>query len=259
MLEMANLDDLSCQESFVHKRHPLVKLVITITYLACVLSFKNDNLSGLVPMIFIPVILYGLSEIEIKLCFYKLRYILPIVLFVGIWNPLLNRTPVAKVGALVVSEGTLSFAVLMLKAVLVLMMSFLLIATTNIDKICYALRLLHVPDIIVTLILITYRYISLLLNEASTMVNAYELRAPGEKGIRFGVWGSFLGQLLLRSMDRSSELYDSMRLRGFQGSFYYANVEKTDKIDIVFGLLIIGLCIFFRLVNVSVLIGNLFV
>ena len=86
-----------------------------------------------------------------------------------------------------------------------------------------ALRQLHVPKIIPTLLLLCFRYISLLLEEVSVMITAYQLRAPGQKGIHISAWGSFLGQLLLRSRSwPKNELYDSMCLRGFYGEFYYA-------------------------------------
>ena len=39
------------------------------------------------------------------------------------------------------------------------------------------------------------------------------------KGIQFQAWGSLLGQLLLRSIDRAQLVYESMQLRGFAGSF----------------------------------------
>jgi cobalt/nickel transport system permease protein len=54
------------------------------------------------------------------------------------------------------------------------------------------------------------------------MTEAYHLRAPGQKGIQVSAWGSFLGQLLLRSMDRAQELYAAMLLRGYDGEFPYA-------------------------------------
>ena len=44
-------------------------------------------------------------------------------------------------------------------------------------------------------------------------MTAYALRAPGEKGIHFRAWGSLLGQLLLRSVDRAQLVYESMLLR----------------------------------------------
>ena len=99
--------------------------------------------------------------------------------------------------------------------------AYLLIASTSIEKICYALRLIHIPTVVVTQILLTYRYISLLLEEAGRITDAYALRAPNQKGIHFKVWGSLAGQLLLRSMDRADAVYQSMVLRGYRGDFSY--------------------------------------
>ena len=64
------------------------------------------------------------------------------------------------------------------------------------------------PRVLVTTILLTYRYIVLLLQEGNRISTAYALRAPGEKGIHFRAWGSLLGQLLLRSVDRAQLVYE---------------------------------------------------
>lgn len=257
-MELANLDELSRRDSFVHRRHPLVKLILTILYIFAVVSFPVSNLTGMIPMILIPVVLYQLADIPVRTCFYKLRFILPLVCAVGIWNPILDREPVFLLGALTVTSGMISFLTLLLKGVLSLMCSFLLIATTNIEKICYALRSIHVPSLVVTQILITYRYISLLLHEAGTMFQSYSLRAPGQKGLHISTWGSFVGQLLLRSMDRAQALYQSMQLRGFSGSFYYAEVERFGKTDLLYLIVCAALIIGFRVVNISLLLGSLF-
>lgn len=257
LLEMANLDELSRMDTFLHRRHPLAKLFITIVYIFTVVSFPVDRLSGLIPMILIPVVLYQLAEIPIRTCFYKLRYVLPLVCAVGIWNPILDRRAVLQIGAVTLTAGMISFLTLLLKGILALMLSFLLIATTGIEKICYALRLIHVPEMLVTLILITYRYISLLLHEAGTMVHAYELRAPGQKGIHISAWGSFVGQLLLRSMDRAGNLFQSMELRGFHGSFAFTDTDKADRTDYVFTIVTAAVILAFRWINVSELIGAL--
>ena len=258
MLELANMDDLSAMDSFVHRRHPLVKLILTVLYIFVVVSFPVDQLSAMVPMILFPVLVFSMAGIPIRTCFYKLRFILPLVCAVGIWNPILNREPMLQLGALTITAGMISFITLLMKGVLSLMASFLLIATTNIEKICYALSLLRVPDILVTQTLITYRYISLLLHEAETMMNAYSLRAPGQNGVHISAWGSFLGQLLLRSMDRANNLYQSMEMRGFQGSFYYAKTEKMNRMDGIYLMVgALGILIL-RFVNLSQFIGGLF-
>ena len=112
---------------------------------------------------------------------------------------------------------------------------------------------------LVTLLLLTYRYIGLMLNEVSVMTQAYKLRAPGQKGIHISAWGSFLGQLLLRSMDRAEELYNSMGLRGFAGEFFYAEAPKCRRADVVF---CVGCCVAFllaRAVDLAALLGILIV
>ena len=106
---------------------------------------------------------------------------------------------------------------LMIKGIYSVLAAYLLIATTSIEKICYALRLLHIPAILVTQVLLTYRYNTVLLEEANRMTQAYSLRAPNQKGVHFKVWGTLAGQLLLRSMDRANEVYEIMTLRGYQG------------------------------------------
>lgn len=259
MAELRQMDELSAMDSTVHRRHPLAKLLVTVVYIFTTASFSKYDLTGLVPMVLYPVLVFQLSGISIQTCFHKLRFILPLVCAVGLWNPLLDRTAVWSVGAFTVTGGMLSFLTLMLKGIFALMASFLLIATTNIEKICYALRMLHVPELLVTQLLMTYRYVSLLLHEAGTMMNAYTLRAPGQKGVHVSAWGSFLGQLLLRSMDRAQELYQSMQLRGFHGEFYYADVEPFRRSDggYVFFWLLAFLLLQFC--NLSELIGKLLI
>ena len=68
--------------------------------------------------------------------------------------------------------------------------------------------------------MLVYRYIIVLLKETERMTDAYMLRSPGQKGLHYKVWGTMVGQLLLRSMDRAQIVYDSMRLRGYCGEFH---------------------------------------
>lgn len=90
------------------------------------------------------------------------------------------------------------------------------------------------------------------------MTDAYHLRAPGQKGIHISAWGSFLGQLLLRSMDRADELYQSMQLRGFCGDFYYADSTPCTLGAAMYGVLWVGAFLLARCFDLPLLLGNLF-
>lgn len=61
-----------------------------------------------------------------------------------------------------------------------------------------ALRMLRIPQILVTQLLLIYRYLTLLLKQADEIAQAYSLRAPQQNGLHISVWGSLVGQLLLR-------------------------------------------------------------
>ena len=257
--ELREMDALAAENSPVHRLHPLCKLIVTVAYIATVVSFSKYDFSGLVVMVLYPVFLFQAAGIPIHTCFYKLRGVLPLVCAVGLINPFLDHTPLLRLGNLVVTGGVVSMLTLLLKGVFSLMASFLLIATTPMDSLCAALRRLHVPSILVTLLLLTYRYIGVMLEEVTIMAEAYKLRAPGQKGIHISAWGSFLGQLLLRSMDRAQELHGSMLLRGFQGEFFYADVPSCKGGCIVYTIACVAAFGLARLVPITRALGRLFV
>lgn len=258
-LEIWEMDELAAKESAIHNLHPLSKLIITFFYVIVVVSFSKYDLSGLIVMILYPILMFQMADIAVRQCFYKLRIVMPLVCAVGIVNPFLDHTPIMQIGNIVISGGMLSMVTLMLKGIFSLMASFLLIATTSIDAICAALRKIHIPDIMVTLLLLTYRYVGLMLEEVGVMYDAYMLRAPGQKGVHISAWGSFLGQLLLRSLDRGEELYNSMQLRGYCGEFYYADIPKFQKNSLVYILLCIVFFGLAREVNIAEVLGTILV
>ena len=257
--ELREMDALAAGDSPVHRLNPLCKLLVTIFYIVTVVSFPKYDFSGLVVMVLYPVLLFQAAGIPVGLCFYKLRVVLPLVCAVGLANPFLDHAPLLRLGGLTVTGGFVSMLTLMMKGVFSLMVSFLLIATTRMDAICAALRKLHVPEIIPTLLLLTYRYIGVMMEQASVMSQAYKLRAPGQKGIHISAWGSFLGQLLLRSMDRAEELYSSMILRGFRGEFYYADAPACRRSSLAFTAVCIALFLGARCFNISSLLGGLLI
>lgn len=257
--ELREMDALAAEDSPIHRLHPLCKLLVTVAYIATVVSFPKYDFTGLVVMVLYPVFLFQAALIPVGTCFYKLRVVLPLVCAVGLVNPFLDKMPLLQFGNLTVTGGMVSMVTLMLKGIFSLMASFLLIATTPIDSLCAALRRLHVPSLLTTLLLLTYRYIGVMLEEVAIMTEGYKLRAPGQKGIHISAWGSFLGQLLLRSMDRAQELFDSMQLRGFRGEFFYANVPPCKFSGILYTIACVGLFLLARLIPITSALGNLFV
>lgn len=251
------MSDLAAKGSPVHRLPPLSKLLVTLMYIGITVSFGKYDGIQLFAMVLFPLIGYQASGIPMRTCFYKMRVVLPFVCAVGIFNPFIDRQTIMTIGGFAISGGAVSMLTLMMKGVFCLTASFLLIATTTIEEICFALRQLGLPKMLTSLLMLTYRYIGLLLSEAATMTDAYHLRAPKQKGIRFSAWGSFLGQLILRSIDKAESVYAAMTLRGFCGEFYYAKGNPTSAASWIFVLACGLMFAAFRVYNVPAILGSL--
>ncbi len=255
---MGKLDELARRSTWLNRVHPLIKLLITLLYLVLVVSFHAYQLTGILGMAIYPFLLFEIGDLSFKDAIYRLRVVLPLVCFIGILNPFFDREPVLTVFGITITGGVLTMLSLMAKGVLTVLSSYLLIATTTVESICGALRILHVPGILVTEFLLICRYISVLLQEADRMTQAYALRAPGQKGVAKSAWGPMLGQLLLRSMDRASRLYQSMCLRGYNSDFPISSKLKIKASDLIYLVCFSCGLILLRIYPITELIGRLF-
>ena len=220
--------------------------------------FSKYNLIGLVGMIVYPISGFILAELSFKDSLKRLRIVIPLVCLIGIVNPFFDRVPI-QIGDITVNGGVISMFTLIFKGIFTVLAAYLLIATTAIEKICYALRLLHLPEIMITQFLLTYRYVTVLLEEVNRITQAYSLRAPNQKGIHYKVWGTLTGQVLLRSMDRANAVYESMLLRGYDGSFSYMGKDIGITVpDVIYMIFWLAVFIIFRRYPVFLIVGSLF-
>ncbi|MDR2490298.1 MAG: energy-coupling factor transporter transmembrane protein EcfT, partial [Spirochaetaceae bacterium] len=103
---------------------------------------------------------------------------------------------------------------------------------------------------------LSYRYIAALLSEAEAMWTAYSLRSPGSRAVAIADFGSFLGQLLLRSFDRAQRIYDAMRCRGFSGVYYGPERPRKLRESVVFVACASIVLIELRFFPLNMLIGR---
>ena len=256
--EIHHMDTLALRNQWVNEIHPLVKLVLTLGYIILVVSFQKYDVAGVAGMVVYPLAVFLLADLSFLDSLKRLKVVLPLVCFVGIFNPFFDKNYIL-VSGIRVSAGILSMITLVMKGIFSVLASYLLVATTSVDKICYALCLLHIPKAIVTQFMLMFRYITVLLEETDRITQAYMLRAPNQKGIHFKAWGSLAGQLLLRSMDRANEVYESMLLRGYRGDYRYLKDSIVlNRRDIFYFLFWVIIFLLFRWRPVILLIGSLF-
>jgi cobalt/nickel transport system permease protein len=257
IVAIRSLDDLALRDNGVNALNPLIKLLVVIIYIIFVVSPGRYDIAGLLPFAIFPIIMIPAADIPARLLAKRLLVVLPFIVLIGVFNPVFDREPVIFAGVRL-AGGWITFASLLIKGVLTVTAGLLLIATTGMENLSAAFRQLRVPRLLVLQLLLTYRYITVLLEEANNTAVAYSLRAPLQKGIQYKVWGSFAGQLLLRTYDRAQRLYAAMQLRGFEGEYHTGKAQAVRGGDLTF---LIGWVIFFiavRILNFAGLLGNMF-
>ncbi|MBL8967021.1 MAG: cobalt ECF transporter T component CbiQ [Spirochaetaceae bacterium] len=250
------LEELSRRESPVHRRHPFAKLAVTLAFLVAVAAGPRRELVGLLPFALYPFLTASLAEVPARPLLERLLLAAPIVVGIGALNPLFDREAVA-LGGITVPGGWLVFASLALRCALTVSAALLLVATTRMEELGGSMRALGFPRVLVLQLLLTYRYIALLLEELATSLRAHALRAPGRRGIGREARGSLPGRLLLRSYDRGRRVYDAMRLRGFDGEYRSGAKRRFGAGDLGY---VLGWCGFFlacRLVDLPGALGAL--
>lgn len=220
-----------------------------------VVSFGRHEIVRLLPFFLYPVIIFTFAELPATPILKRILIVEPFIVGIGILNLLFERRTFIFNG-ISLSIGWITLLSVAIKCGLTVAAAFLLIATTGMDGIATALRMLKIPKFFVLQLLLTYRYISVLTEEVTRMLRAYAMRSPLRRGIHRSDWGSFAGQLILRTFDRAQRVYQAMRIRGFTGEY-----DAGERIGVKAGdfIYLSGWIIFFitaRIYNIPVLIGS---
>lgn len=224
LYELRIIDDTGERYSIIHKINPEIKIIVTLAYIIEVVSLKSFNLREYSVIFAYPFILFLLGKIPAKIILKKIAVTLPIVIGISSLNLLIDYSFNQMIVALL----------LVFKCICSITGGLLLIITTGMNNIAIGLRKLKVPQILVTQILMLYRYITLMIEYGYTIIFAYKLRTLSERGVSMKDFGSIIGQMLLKSFDRSENVHHAMKLRGFEGEYYSSTKSSLKKNDFIY-------------------------
>ncbi|MCM1308121.1 MAG: cobalt ECF transporter T component CbiQ [Butyrivibrio sp.] len=251
------IEEEASADSPIHRLPPLAKLLVTAAFLGFTVSYGRYELSRVSVMCVYLFVVFALSGISFVNCAKRIWPVIPLTALLGIGNAFFDRETMLCVGGIGISYGVISAFVLILKGILTVTSCYLLAASTGIENICGALTSVRVPRVIVTQLMLTYRYMSVLAGEAGDIFCAYRLRAPGQRGINIRAWGPLLGQLLIRTADRAQTVYDSMLLRGYDGSFPLRGRRAKASAGIIYALVWCAVFALLRIYDLAGFVGKL--
>jgi cobalt/nickel transport system permease protein len=125
-------------------------------------------------------------------------------------------------------------------------------------RLCAGLERLGLPRVFVVQLLFLYRYIFVIADEALRMRRGMELRSIGGRSPKLRVYGSLVGHLLLRAMDRAQRIYGAMLARGFSGDMPTLQPACPHGSDIVFVTGWLSFFVLARCWNLADSLGRLF-
>lgn len=233
-------------------------LIVTVVYLVTMLSVPLQRTDSIIWFAIYPIISAPLAHIPYERLFRNSLYVLPLLFFIGIFNPIYDHTPSFIVFGITVSAGWISFISILIRGLLATQALLLLIYISGFNDMCEGMRQLGVPSVIVTQLLMVYRYLTVLLQEALTMQHARQARSYGKTSFKAAMWGPFVGQLLLRTIERSRRINMAMKARCFKGSLNSSLDTHWTTADTVYCLVWIPAFFVLRFIDVSSLLLTLF-
>ncbi len=149
------------------------------------------------------------------------------------------------------AEGLARGFLIMAKVLGAVSVIIFLSMTTPVNKLLNAARWFKVPNTWVEIAMLSYRYSFVLLEDAVTIRNAQKVRLGYSSLARsLRSFGELMGSTVIRTYDRSIAVYESMVLRGYNGTMQNVAWEKR------FGIKDAVAVIIFIMILASLLILN---
>jgi len=232
-MNLAFLDPYRERDSAIHALDARLKLVVAVVMMLIISVTPITSWEAHALYVAALMALTALSRVSLRHILGRSMIVLPFVLMAAIGLPFVREgAAIASVQlpwtrVTVTDVGMLRFATVMVRGWLSLLVAVVLVSTTPFVEIARALRLLGVPDILTSVIMLMYRYIFVLVDEAQRLMRAREARStetPGRRAGRSMLWrarvtGRMIGSLFIRTYERSERIYQAMLARGYDGAF----------------------------------------
>lgn len=258
-LDFKQLDLLAMRQTALHRLDPRAKVLTTLSFIVCVVSFSKYEISAMLPFLVYPAVLVSTGDLPCGYIIRKIVIVIPFALLVGLFNPVFDRQVIMQIGTLDIWGGWLSCLSILIRAVLTASAAIVLVATTGFPAICEALEKLKMPRPFAVQLLFLYRYIFVLTDEGVRTARARQLRTFGNRGLGIKHFGSLAGHLLLRTWERAERIHMAMLARGYTGEVHATRPQKGfGRKEVLFMGCWISLFILLRLFNAPQLLGSLF-
>lgn len=237
------LEHLPRSESTVGRLDPRWKLAALVPAVAAVALLRT--LPAAATALAAALLLATLSRLSLRWWLRRLAAALVLLGLFAVTLPFLLHGPGPswEIGPLRASMYGLTVGLLLCaKAVAILLLMLILLATAELNDTLKAAHALHVPGLLVQLLVLTYRYLFVVSSELARLRVALRVRGYRNRATRhsYRTVGHVAGTLLVRGYERAERVGQAMRCRGFDGQFRSLTEFRTRLADVLFFLTVVA-------------------
>jgi cobalt/nickel transport system permease protein len=226
-------------DSMIHRLDPRIRVGLAVPYsfvVALVYQFPV-----LISALILSAILIGISRVSLKEVFSRMVIVNALTLLLWLVLPItFSGKILTRVGPFTVYlPGLILAARITLKSNAILLAFIALIATMPFSALGHAMYRLRVPEKIVYLLLMTYRYIFVIEEEYRRLMRAAKIRGfrPGTNANTYRTYSYVIGMLFVRAAARAERIHQAMQCRGFKGKFYSLQEFQMTSASWVFAIM----------------------
>ena len=209
-------------DSVIHSLDPRLKVVSALMY-SFVVALSNSFVVLSIALA-TSTALVTIAGLNAKEVFKRLAVLLGFVLLIWVLMPLTYPGAILfRIGPLGFSRpGVLLAARISFKSSAILLSLTALLATMSLATLGHAMGRLGIPDKLVYLLLITYRYVFVMEQEYRRLIRAMRIRAfrPGTNLHSYQSYAYLVGMLFVHASARADRVSKAMKCRGFNGRFH---------------------------------------
>jgi cobalt/nickel transport system permease protein len=237
-----NLEPFAVGTSPIHRLDPRVRIVAAALFSIAVAAIAD--LGALVLALAAGLILVFAARLPWRALTGRLSATAGFLLLLWLVLPLTQPgRPLAHLGPLAIQDAGVMLSVrISLKTASILLAFTALAATMTAATLGHGLQRLGLPPKLTFLMLMCYRYLSVLQQEYRRLVRAARIRGfrPATDTHTYRTYAYLVGMLFVRAARRADRVYQAMRCRGFDGRFHsLAHFAALGRREAAFGALMV--------------------
>jgi cobalt/nickel transport system permease protein len=227
--------------SLLHRVDP--RLRVTGAVAVAIVVAVSYQFSTLTTALVTSLILVFAARLDLRIVLRRL--FAPALFLLLLWTVLpwsFEGEAIATIGPVTLTRpGVIICSQISLKTVALVSAFMALVATMTVDTLGHALNRMKIPDNLVYMLLITFRYLFVIEQEYQRLVRAMKIRnfhlktnLHSYRSVAF-----LVGMLFVRASDRARRVHGAMICRGFNGKFVSLREFPSHPVNGVYGLFIV--------------------